>query len=94
MKPGRATALSTGIFGLLVIAGAPASAADRLVVRVPVCAERPFLLHDRCLARPPRVRPASYVKQYPFGRLREDYTPYGMPGVPARIYFDSLRGRG
>lgn len=36
---------------------------------------------------PPRIRPASYVKPYPFGRLREDYTPYGMPGVPARIYF-------
>jgi hypothetical protein len=40
-----------------------------------------------------RVKPASYIKQYPFGRLREDYTPYGMYGVRDRDYFDVIEGR-
>ena len=57
-------------------AAAPAKAAD-VVVRVPA------------YAGVPRVRPSSPVKRYPFGVLREDYTPYGMPGVPDRIYFTS-----
>lgn len=36
-----------------------------------------------------RVKPGSYVMQYPFGRVKEDYTTYGMPGVRDRDYFDS-----
>ena len=41
----------------------------------------------------PRVKPGSYVHEYPFGPLREDYTPYGMAGVPARLYFDAVEKR-
>ena len=33
------------------------------------------------------------MKQYPFGLLREDYTPYGMAGVRARDYFDVIETR-
>ncbi|MFO1117814.1 MAG: hypothetical protein U1E28_19200 [Beijerinckiaceae bacterium] len=40
-----------------------------------------------------RVKPGSYVHEYPFGPLREDYTPYGMAGVPARLYFDRVDTR-
>ncbi len=29
----------------------------------------------------------SYVKTYPFGSLREDYTPLGAPGVSKRAYY-------
>ena len=59
-----------------------AASADEVLIVRPVIA--PHVL---------RVKPASYVKQYPFGRLREDYTPYGMAGVPARQYFDVIEGR-
>lgn len=69
-----------------------AEAAKALVVRVPTGAPRIYIEPNE-RARPPRVRPSSYVKRYPFGDLREDYTPYGMPGVPARLYFDRM-GKG
>jgi hypothetical protein len=68
-----------------------ASAADivvqpRLVVQpAPVVVLRPALVVVEPVV--PRVRPESRLKQYPFGLLREDYTPYGMAGVPARLYF-------
>lgn len=53
-------------------------ASAEVVLRVPV----------PDIARVPRIKPASPVKQYPFGLLRQDYTPYGMAGVPDRLYFD------
>lgn len=82
-----AVALAAGAAG----SARAADARDVLVVRVKAC--EPTFWND-CRTRPPRVRPASYIKLYPFGQLREDYTPYGMPGVPARLYFDVIRGRG
>ena len=67
---------------ILVVAGLPvfsvgvASAAD--------------IVQTEDAFRVPRVKPASPTKQYPFGVLREDYTPYGMAGVPDRLYFDRI----
>ena len=70
--------------GMLAFGGAvaPARADEVLVVH-------PGILIPHVL----RVKPGSYVKQYPFGALREDYTPYGMTGVRARDYFDEIEGR-
>lgn len=62
--------------------GAPARAADDVIVVRPVV-----------VPHVPRVKPGSYVHEYPFGPLREDYTPYGMAGVPARLYFDRVETR-
>jgi hypothetical protein len=56
-----------------------ASAAEIIVVRPP-------LVYDSG-AGVPRIKPASRTKRYPFGVLREDYTTYGMAGVPDRLYF-------
>lgn len=42
---------------------------------------------------PARVLPAprryltTYMAKYPFGVLREDYTPLGAPGVSKRAYY-------
>lgn len=47
-----------------------------------------ILSHPCLQQRVLRVRPASYVKAYPTGRLREDYAPYGMYGVRPSDYFD------
>lgn len=35
----------------------------------------------------PRRYLTSYMAKYPFGVLREDYTPLGAPGVSKRAYF-------
>ena len=81
MKSGRNALIALSAFGLLGFTSCAASAEEVLIVR-PVLV--PHVL---------RVKPGSYIKQYPFGRLREDYTPYGMAGVPARQYFDVIEGR-
>jgi hypothetical protein len=75
-------ALAGGIFagGMALCAALPASAADVVVpVQVP-----------SVYAHVPRIKPGSPTKQYPFGTLRQDYTPYGMAGVPDRLYFDQI----
>ena len=38
---------------------------------------------------PPRRYLTTYMAKYPFGVLREDYTPLGAPGVSKRDYFGS-----
>ena len=80
--------MKAGLYCVLAVIVATASAsaigaanAADIVVRVPVYAGEP---------RVPRVKPASTVKRYPFGVLREDYTPYGMAGVPDRLYFNRI----
>lgn len=35
----------------------------------------------------PRRQLTTYMAKYPFGVLREDYTPLGAPGVSKRDYF-------
>jgi hypothetical protein len=80
MKTSLALTLSLATGCLVTGIQQSANAAD-IVVRPPlvvVCDS------GACV---PRVKPASRLKQYPFGVLREDYTPYGMAGVPDRIYF-------
>jgi hypothetical protein len=83
MKYGKNAFIALACFAALGFASGAASADDVLVVRVPV----------QAYPRVPRVKPASPTKEYPFGVLREDYTPYGMAGVPARLYFDAIGKR-
>ncbi len=42
---------------------------------------------DPTLPKPPRRALTTYMAHYPFGVLREDYTPLGAPGVSKRDYY-------
>ena len=77
-EAGRNALIALSALGLFSCASSAAIADEVLVVRPPLV---PHVL---------RVKPGSYMKQYPFGVLREDYTPYGMAGVRARDYFDVI----
>ena len=41
----------------------------------------------RYAAVPVRRQLTTYMAKYPFGVLREDYTPLGAPGVSKRDYY-------
>ena len=45
---------------------------------------------DPTLPKPPRRALTTYMARYPFGVLREDYTPLGAPGVSKRDYYGPL----
>lgn len=46
-----------------------------------------FDTRDPAAPKPPRRALTTYMARYPFGVLREDYTPLGTPGVSKRDYY-------
>jgi hypothetical protein len=77
----RKAVFALTLAGVASVLGPQAAGAADAIIYVPVGAA-PY-------QGVPRVKPTSPVMRYPFGVLREDYTPYGMAGVPDRIYFST-----
>lgn len=72
-----------------VLAFVNSSGAADLAVVVPA---RPVVVAVTTMPPPaPRRYLTSYMAKYPFGVLREDYTPLGAPGVSKRAYFGEPR---
>lgn len=78
--------LAVSAIGIVAaITGFQASAADLVVSKAApaVVVAAPVTV----VVVPPRRLLTTYMASYPFGVLREDYTPLGAPGVSKRDYF-------
>lgn len=71
-----------GVGALLASAGVGLAADLAVVPATPV-----IVVSDAPRPPAPRRYLTSYMAKYPFGVLREDYTPLGAPGVSKRAYF-------
>jgi hypothetical protein len=82
--------LSFAALSLLLLSfGAPAAGASEIALA-------PFPMPDLFDQPPPPGGPVrryltSYVKTYPFGSLREDYTPLGKIGESKAVYYGRPR---
>ena len=76
------------IFGLVGVGAVLTSAGVGLAADMAVVPATPVIVASDA-PRPPAPRRylTSYMAKYPFGVLREDYTPLGAPGVSKTAYF-------
>ncbi len=75
------------ISGLVGVGAVLASAGVGLAADMAVVPATPVIVADAPPPPAPRRYLTSYMAKYPFGVLREDYTPLGAPGVSKNAYF-------